>query len=243
MTVDPTLPLFFKAPHPLERERHGRLRLRTGADTLGFARASHVLPATLAEMAAAGRHYPLVFGPGVAPSLMAVVGLREGRNPFVDRAGGWRAPFYVPAHVRRHPFVLMEAGGGQLVLCLDEAADTLSTEHGRPLYEAGRPSAVVRDMIELCRNYHVAHLATTAFTAALAGRDLLVERRAEVTLNSGERLTVDGFRVVDAARFEALPDPVVLDWRRRGWLAPVYYHLLSLENWGALVDLDPGDEP
>jgi hypothetical protein len=43
---------------------------------------------------------------------------------------------------------------------------------------------------------------------------------------------VNGFKIVDAQKFQALTDTVVVEWHRKGWLGLVHFHLASLENWG-----------
>ncbi|MGH6975962.1 MAG: SapC family protein, partial [Stellaceae bacterium] len=43
------------------------------------------------------------------------------------------------------------------------------------------------------------------------------------------------FRVIDEARFDALPDELFLRWRRAGWLGLAYSHLLSMRRWQSFV--------
>ena len=50
-------------------------------------------------------------------------------------------------------------------------------------------------------------------------------------------MTLHGFQIVDEAKFNALPNEVFLEWRRRGWLALVYCHLLSMAHWRGLAEL------
>jgi hypothetical protein len=65
--------------------------------------------------------------------------------------------------------------------------------------------------------------------------DLLVPYQITSTLDSGEKLTATGFKVVDEARFAKLPDDVVVDWYRKGWLGLVSAHLASAGCWAQLV--------
>jgi hypothetical protein len=71
----------------------------------------------------------------------------------------------------------------------------------------------------------------------LVKHELLVQNEARVALNSGKQMTLRDFNVVDEAKFNALPDEVFLEWRRRGWLHLVTCHLLSMANWPNLVEL------
>ena len=56
------------------------------------------------------------------------------------------------------------------------------------------------------------------FARALAEADLLVENRADITLPDGQRLAMSGFKVIDEAKFNKLPDEEFLRWRANGWL-------------------------
>ena len=51
------------------------------------------------------------------------------------------------------------------------------------------------------------------------------------------RSVLSGFYVVDEAKFNALPDDVFLEWRRKSWVAAVYAHFLSQNCWKTLLDL------
>ena len=66
--------------------------------------------------------------------------------------------------------------------------------------------------------------------------EFLRQAGAEVTLKSGEKLALGGFRIIDEGKFNALSSEVFLEWRQRGWLHLVYSHLMSLSNWAGLVD-------
>ena len=65
---------------------------------------------------------------------------------------------------------------------------------------------------------------------------MLVENRADITLVNGQRLAMSGFKVIDEARFNKLPDDEFLRWRANGWLALVYCHLLSINTWPSLIN-------
>lgn len=234
-----TLPLFYRQPRVLQPGLHGRLGLK--ADP-GHAHAmeANAVPLLASEMSAACRHLPIVFSDEAQPQPLAVLGLRERQNLFVDGHGRWLAGAYVPAYVRRHPFIFLEdAGRDTLTLCIDEAAPQLVADGtGQPLFdEAGQPTAVTRNALAFCRDYQAHHRLTRAFVDALVAADLLVEHRAEVTLAAGGApLALQGFKVVDEARFKALPDAVFLHWREQGWLPLVYSQLLSAGSWAGLVD-------
>lgn len=228
---------FFKRLRALDRAVHKDLRLDRSAG-FDFARRLIMVPLTLSDFPPAARDTPIVFvGEPAAP--FALLGLRRQRNLLVDDDGQWLKGRYVPDHLRSYPFGYAEAPENRLVLCIDEAADHLMPERQRSseaLFPDGQPSPLVNEMLTFLTRVHTETRLAAAFGAALSEAQLLIERKAEVTLADGERLSLDGFRIVDEARFNALPEKSFLDWRVRGWLAPIYFHLQSLANFANLVE-------
>jgi hypothetical protein len=111
----------------------------------------------------------------------------------------------------------------------------LNNSAGEPLFVDGQPSPFVRRATEFCAAFQRHHVATRALVAALQAAGLLVPRTASVRLADGRRLQVGGFRLIDEARLDALPDAQFLDWRRRGWLPLVYAQLAAAGNWDLLA--------
>lgn len=235
-SVAPALPLFYRRPIAMDPARHGRLRLGPPGD-LRFARKANAVALLGPEFPQAARFYPIVFTSGGHALPAAVLGLKADDNLLVDGNGQWEAGAYVPAYVRRYPFIFVEQPDGQrLTLCIDEASEQLAADGPRPLFDGDQPAEATRQALELCMSFQRDAAATRAFVQALEAKELLVERRADVALDHGGRLALGGFRVVDEAKFNALDDATFLDWRRRGWIGLIYCHLLSSGNWGGLVE-------
>ena len=195
------------------------------------------MPLNAIEFALAARHYPIVFAAeGVAPPA-AVMGLKAGENLVVDDAGRWERGPYIPAYVRRYPFIAVSAPGSkEYALCLDTASDLLVEGGKRALFQGGQPSELTKKALEFCQLYQQQADLTRQFVEALDEHDLLVGRGAKLRLASGTERTLSGFRVIDEQKFNALPDDVFLAWRHKGWIGLVYLHLASLSSWGGLVD-------
>lgn len=237
MTIEteaaPVLPLFYGDPVPLSSARHGALRLLSG--DAGFARRATALPLMLTDFAAASHHYPILFTSGeVAP--VALVGL-EHDNLFIED-GRWAQGAYVPAYVRRYPFVLIEAADKSgFSLAVDRASDLIANggEAGEPLFVDTEPSEVTKRALEFCRLFNIDYEVSRAFCAALAEENLLIERQADVTLPDGRKLGVGGFQVVDPERFTQLSEEKLVAWHRNGWLAAIHAHLASLYRFADLL--------
>ena len=229
------LPLFYREPHLLSLARHGGRTLRQ-IDGFGFARTTNAVPLTMAEFPMAVRHYPIVFSPGDRPTALAVVGLRRDANLMLDPDGRWAPGHYVPAYIRRYPFLLLDDRRNErLALAVDEAAGLLDGAEGRPLYVEGQPSDLVKGAMKFCVEFQRQQQATRAFGEALEQAGLLEERNVRVRGAEGHAVTLRGFRVVSEEKLAALPDETYLDWRRRNWLPSLYLHLASLAYWVPLA--------
>lgn len=232
------LPLFYKDPHPLSAERHAGKSLSREAG-YGFARGTGVLPLNMVEFGMAARSYPIVFTGDEVPAALAIVGLRQGRNLFVDANGEWALNHYVPAYARRYPFIFMtQREREQFVLCVDEGSDLVAEGGDQPFFTDGKASEVTENAMRFCSAYQNHYEATRAFASALAEHGLLEPHRIELKLRSGEPISLGGFRIVSEAKVRELPDETFLEFRRQGWLPALYHQIQSGSNWGSLVALE-----
>jgi len=230
------LPLFYVRPRPLQPKLHDKLSLAPQAG-YGFAKRTNSVPLVAGEMANACRHFPIVFAGGAQPSTAAVLGLRDQENLFVAADGQWRAGAYIPAYIRRYPFIFVEnEDQSQFTLCIDEEAASVVEGDGNPLFDpAGEPTELTRHALEFCRDYQHQHAYTMEFCRAVSDAGLLIENRADITLPDGQHLSLTGFKVIDENKFNQLPDEVFLRWRAKGWVALVYCHLISINTWSTLI--------
>ena len=237
-------PLFYRDPVLLRFEEHRGKGLKP-VSGFAFSTAATAVPLLLGEFAQAARHFPIVFTVGDNPVPLAVLGLREGQNLFVAADGRWRDGVYIPAYLRRYPFIVLETpNGGEPLLAVDAASDRFvdlaQGEGAMPLFEAtGAPSAAASEVIGFCHAFHQDHLRGAGFGRALAQRGLLAQRHATIRFPDESRAMLNGFSLVDEAAFRALKDPEILvDWHARGWLDAISLHLASAGNWDSLMRLN-----
>lgn len=229
--------LIYERPVQLNRAAHRDYRLVAGEPDFSIARELNSLPLAVTEFVQAGRDYPIVFAGDRADSVVpaALVGLRAGENLLVDAAGQWAEGRYVPAFLRRYPFVLAEreAGSEDFTVCLDAAYPGLreSGDEGVALFDAdGQDGPLMTNALQFLQEYQV-HLARTrAFTAAVVRHDLLVSRQISITAASGEQFTLNGFHVVDEQKLRALKGKALQELAQSGDLGWIYAHLMSLGN-------------
>lgn len=228
--------LMYERVVPVDREQHRQLRIHQGASRLGFARALNSMLMAASELPVAALDYPCVFVPsGDTHTLVAIVGLRDKENLMIDAQGNWAEHAYVPAFVRRYPFVLAEQPGtDNMTVCIDEAFDGLDTTQGEALFDAqGQATPYLQQLQNFLLSFHQDMVKTGQFAQRLAELGLLVDRSIDFQLN-GERLSVNGFKVVDEARLRALPPDTIQELFASGALGWVHAHLLSLNTTNKL---------
>lgn len=231
------LPMFYGRPEALNPARHGNLRLKQSA-AFDFARKAHAVPVMVTEMPAAMRSYPIVFvGPQKMP--VVIVGVRRDENLFVDAQGEWTKPHYIPAYVRRYPFVLAgEDCAERLTVCIDLESDRVTdivSATTATLFDGTEPSEVTRQAVAFCEQYQSMLGATRAIVAKIDEHGLLATRQSKITLESGEVMNLTDFQIIDEAALNGLADDAYLDLRKSGALPMIYCHLASMNSWTSLL--------
>jgi len=169
---DVALPIFYRRPRPVDRERDRGWSLQPTPD-VRYARATNSVLLGAAEFARAMHSYPIVFTSTEPRVAVAVLGLDGDQNLFVGEDGKWREGNYIPAYVRRYPFIFLEQPDkSELTLCIDEGSGLLTQTEDHLLFESGEPSQLLRNALEFCREFHQQTVASAAFVAELARHDL-----------------------------------------------------------------------
>ena len=233
-----SLPRFYKSVAVLNRKDHGSLCLKP-LDDFGFAGDVSSILVVATEFAQAAAHYPIVFWKsedGVVA--LAVTGHKEGENAFVDSDNSWRKNTYVPAYVRRYPFLLVQSDDGKtLSLAVDDKSQFISEKEGEKLYSDEGPSETAKHALQFCLNFRAELERTKTLMNQLNDADILVERNAAVTLSDGEVSRIAGFSVVDEKKLAELDDHKFLQMRKTGLLNMIYAHMWSMRVWNNLLDI------
>jgi hypothetical protein len=227
-------PLFYKKIVPLNREKHGKLRLDTGNTRFGFAAQANMIPAVFDEFVSAAHALPIVFLPGSSqPTAVFLTGPRPNKNVFVDAKGNW-APGYIPAFLRRYPFIIGDVKDANSVVCIDEDSALFSkkNEFGKksePLFtDKGEDSELLKTNIKFINEYLAAAKRTEAFLTALQELDLLRPVTINVRLGDKDSQTLHGLLTIDAEKLASLSDADFLDLRKHGFLPAIYAQQISL---------------
>ena len=237
--------LFYYEVAPVTAERHSKWHMRKLTD-FSFARNVNSVPLMAAEFLSALTDYPIVFA-GDEESVLPVLllGMRNSENAYIDSEGNWKGR-YIPAFVRRYPFVLaLSDDGEKYYLCIDESFPGFNqSEEGPALIgEDGTPSEYSDDVLKFLGQYQAEFERTKAICKKLKDLNLLEAKQVEATSPTGEKMTVDGFFAVDPARLATLSSEAIVDLVRSGTYELICFHLASLRNFDLLRDRSLEVEP
>jgi hypothetical protein len=230
--------LFYSNAVPVNKARHADLSVKSGKD-FAFARLVNSVPLLTVEFLRAAPEYAVVFagdGENIIP--VAILGAEAERNAFVNDDGSWDGK-YVPAYVRRYPFVFASSDDGKnFTLCLDDGFDGCNTDgKGERLFDAeGNRTQYLETVLNFLKEYQAQFQRTRAFCSRLKELDLLEPMHATFTLPSGQRRNLTGFMAVNRAKLKALEEEQLARMAKSDELELIYLHLHSMQNFSRMLE-------
>jgi hypothetical protein len=228
--------LIYEQAVPVSQARHGNWYVEVGTD-YGFSRSVNSVPLMAVEFASAASEYAIVFaGTGDTVMPAVILGMRGDENLYLTKEGGWQAK-YIPAFVRRYPFVFSSPDEGKtFTLCIDEKFQGFNQEgKGQKLFsEERKPTPYVENVLKFLQQYQLEFRRTQAFCKKLKDLNLLEPMQAQINFDSGEKMFLTGFSAVDRARLKTLSATVLAELAQSDELELIYTHLLSMRNFAGM---------
>ena len=233
--------LIYERAVPVTRQRHGSWSVKAGA-SFDFARGVNSVPLMVAEFPNAAAEFTIVFG-GAEDEIIpvALLGIRDSENLYVSESGAW-AGTYVPAFLRRYPFVFSSDNANDadatFTLCVDEDFSGCNDEgRGERLFDAdGERTQYLQNVLGFLQAYQVQFQRTKLFVKRLQEFGLLEPMQAQFTLRSGQRSTLSGFSVVSRDRLKALSAEQLAELMQADEMELIYLHLASLRNLAPIAE-------
>ena len=223
----------------LNTQDHVNLRLNPQGG-YAFAAQNHIVSVVLHEFSKVSLSYPIIFVKNTETSSfqpMALMGLEPQKNLFVDTAGRWLAGAYVPAAFRRYPFALTDIGQGSLAICIDMDSPFVHATEGERLFtEQGAMTSTLEKISQFMQELMESEVLASSFCTHLNELGLLVPCEFKVQSPDGEKIYGGSF-MVDEQKLATLAPDDFINLREKGFLGPIYAHLLSLmqvEKFSAL---------
>lgn len=227
----PGLPLFYNDLEPLSSNVHGAWKTRT-LESAAFLSKVHAVPVMVEEFMQVQRHFPIVFSSGPDPVPLALMGLHEGVNLFVDDEGKPTEQVYFPAYVRRYPFMLarLRPDSEDLSLCFDPTAGAVGEfEEGEALFEGTEPTQTTKDILAFCEKFEQSGFQTGQFIKELKDHKLLIDGEVSIQPEGADKPFIyRGFQMISEEAVRELRGDVARKMIQSGMLPLIYAHLFSL---------------
>jgi SapC len=222
-----------------------KVRLLGTGEVPGFAQRSNAIPISHTEFQLVAREYPIVFTSGDEGrtfAAVAVLGMTGSENLFF-RNGTWAERVYVPAYARRFPFcmarvTLDKVQQKERLICIEK--EFVDEQRGEAMFDAkGEPSSKWTDIERLLSEYEADLERSREMCAILADYGLLEPFTMQATLakeKGGGAMHITGMHRIVEKNLENLNAAQLKNLLRKGLMARIYLHLLSLENFARLLD-------
>ena len=233
-------------PTILDKEKHRDLRVIT-ARGAAYGEEVHFVPVVADELPSLVLEYPVILmkdKQGGQFGLYALLGFDPGENLYLD-GEEWGAR-YIPAHLRRQPFLVAVAGGDGsgtaqesqgTVISIDIDSKRISETEGERLFnEDGSQTEYLASVTNLLSVMMGSFEATRMFVAALKEHDLIEPARMDIVFADGEEKRYEGLCTVSDKKLSALPDDAVTTLHKKGYLQACYLLLASLGQVPGLIE-------
>jgi hypothetical protein len=214
---------------PVTRETLGSKRLKA-TPSYAFAAKAAICEIVAAEFARAATAFPIFFVQrDGALSPFTLFGLEPTENLYVEADGGWSGSF-IPAALRRYPFVVQATAEGQPQLFIDDATGHLSDSEGEPLFgtdERSDLASPVGRALQSITLLDVQRGPTRALIARIAETGII--QPITIAADEGEAtLPIGGLHAINEASLNALPDATLIELRSANALPLIYAQMISM---------------
>lgn len=227
----------YERPELLTVEEHGKLGLSPVARPFEFVRNVRAAPLVSLEFASAQKDYPIVFSDTDIPAPLAMLGVVDDVNLFVDPDGNWERPHYIPFYLRCHPIGFARAQNDQLAVVIDRAAASVSEQPEEPFFDSGKLSAKMQERVDFCARYSQERQRTMELGTRLKELGLFTGQQVKHRPQGGsEEQSLGTYAAVDVDKLGKLDKDTLQRLHADGSLSAIYAHVFSLENWNRLLD-------
>ncbi len=197
------------------------------------------MPIGLGEVPLASCDYPIVLikdGATGGFRLVALLGFDAGCNLFV-MGENWLAT-YLPHNVLRLPFCLGTPDSETVVVCIDETSALLNEQRGTALFDAdGGETAFLTGRRALLDRMRRDAEAATGFVSAIVAARIVRPMTLTLHFEDQRQQDIEGAYTIDPLALTDLPDDILLDLHRSGYVAPIYALIHSLGQVNRLEQL------
>jgi hypothetical protein len=227
--------------------KNQKVKLLAPGEVPEFAQRGNAIPISQTEFQPVARDYPIVFTSGdgsqsFAP--VAVLGLSAGENLFYAN-DKWSPGVYIPAYARRYPFCMAKVNVNQVeqkdrLICVEKS---FVDDQGEAMFDGkGEANAKWKDLERLLGEYEADLERSREMCSILSDYGLLEPFTMQASFKDAgtKPMQMTGMFRVAEKNLENLNTAQLKNLVRKGILPRMYMHLMSLENFGRLLDRRAG---
>lgn len=232
------LPPLYQEVVPLAPEHHDALGMKVGVG-YDFAMNTNSFAIAIEEFSAVQQNYPILFTDTETPMPAAFMSINGDTNPYVQADGTWRSDCYIPAYVRRYPFLLIRANrdSDDFALCFERDAPHLDGNSESKFFDGKESTKLTKSILEFCVDYEKSLDKTRHICEQLTKLDLFTTPMIKLS-KGGKSVRLKGFKTIDEKKLRELPEATLANLVTSGVMAAIYAHLFSLSNIGRLEGLN-----
>ncbi len=236
-------PLYTRV-EPLNVDTHAKLGVKRMDNPFAFASGIHFVPLLLPEFPVASGSYPIIFA-GDEKQPLAVMGLTPGFNLFFDKNGVAKTEIYLPAYIRRFPFIVAQ-NGDNVIVCLDVGADIVAEGADMPIFNGKELTEYGKGCVDFCKRFEDDRVRSDLILEQIKALDIFHLRQAKYQPRDndnnpvGEEIVVSEYFAIEEPKLHQLSGDQLVALRDSGALAFIYAHLVSVWKWDALISMELG---
>ena len=203
--------------------------------TFAYAKEMIHAPITVAEFYESCKDYPIVFAKDASGSwsALALIGYKEKENLFIDDKGAWEKNRYIPAFIRRYPFIFVaQPNTDELTLAFDVTCkeEKCTVMQRRFFDDDAKATPFLQTIMSFLTQFQNDAKATAVFIKQLDEWELLEARTANIVTPAGETFTLNGFYVINEEKLRHLGKKKKEEIYAKNAIPLITAHLISLSN-------------
>lgn len=218
----------------LNRETHRNLRVHAEAAER-FGDNQRFVATIVNEFPVLVPHYPLFLSKDAETGAFycgVMLGFDTGENLFLGEDGK-SMDTYRPLNLQRGPFY---TAGSDLAIDIDNPRVNTAGNAGQALFDdKGEPTEYLQSIMALMRELHTGLERTKVFVQTLLQHNLVEPIDIDVGFDDGSSRQIEGLYVINQEALRQLPDAVVLDLFRRGYMHLIYLMIASVKQVSVLA--------
>lgn len=204
-------------------------------DSFSYAKELLHAPITIAEFYESCKDYPILFTKDTHGTWSAItmLGYRDKENIFIDKQGLWEKNRYIPAFIRRYPFIFAtQPNTDELSLAFDVTCkEEKSIDMERRFFDdETKITPFLQGVLNFLTQFQNDAKATAEFIKQLEDWELLEAKTANIVTSTGETVTLDGFYIVNEEKLGHLSKKKKEELCSKKAIPLITAHLISLSN-------------